>query len=112
MATSEPPVSFDEIDTRRDEMHSTIDQWIDELVNATAAAQASKQFQAWLDVQSRFHDYSARNTMLIHQQFPGATRGAGYRTWQEKFDRQVRKGESGVWIWAPIIMIARQNPAA
>jgi len=28
---------------------------------------------------------------------------AGYRTWQEEFDRHVTEGESAIWIWAPII---------
>jgi len=103
MATSDTSVSFSETDSRREEMHSAIDQWIDDLVSATAAAQACEEFQTWLDVQSRFHDYSARNTMLIHQQRPGASMVAGYQTWQQEFDRQVQEGESAIWIWAPII---------
>ncbi|MXR40797.1 DUF955 domain-containing protein [Halobaculum sp. WSA2] len=103
MASSDPTVSFDETDSRRDEMHSAIDQWIDDLVTATEDARASEAFQAWLDVQSRFHDYSARNTMLITQQQPDARRVAGYRAWQEEFDRQVQEGASAIWIWAPII---------
>ena len=32
-----------------------------------------------------------------------ATRVAGYRTWQEEFDRHVQEGESAIWVWAPII---------
>jgi len=63
----------------------------------------SEEFQEWLDVQSRFHDYSYRNTLLIKRQCPEATRVAGYRTWQEEFDRHVKEGESAIWIWAPII---------
>jgi len=66
-------------------------------------AQASEEFQEWLDVQSRFHDYSYRNTLLIKRQYPEASRVAGYRTWQEEFDRHVTEGESAIWIWAPII---------
>jgi hypothetical protein len=57
----------------------------------------------WLEVQSHFHDYSYRNTLLIKQQGPKATKVAGYRTWQEEFDLHVREGESTIWIWAPII---------
>jgi len=30
-------------------------------------------------------------------------RVAGYRTWQEGFDRHVKEGELAVWIWAPLI---------
>jgi hypothetical protein len=101
--TSDSSVSFEETDTRSDEMNSTIEQWIDELVAGVDDAQASAEFQKWLDVQSRFHDYSYRNTLLIKQQCPEATRVAGYRTWQEEFDRHVQEGESAIWIWAPII---------
>ena len=104
MATaSESSVSFEETDTRSDEMNSTIEQWIDDLVAGVDDAQASAEFQEWLDVQSRFHDYSYRNTLLIKQQCPEATRVAGYRTWQEEFDRHVKEGESAIWIWASII---------
>jgi len=101
-------VSFETNDTRKDEMHSTIEQWAEELVENVEAAKASDQFQQWLDVQSRFHDYSHRNTLLIARQCPDATKVAGYRTWQEEFDRQVTEGEQAIWIWAPII--ARQCP--
>ncbi|MDT3435541.1 ImmA/IrrE family metallo-endopeptidase [Haloarcula sp. 1CSR25-25] len=101
-------VQFSSSDTRTDEMHRTIEQWAEELVDDVAEAKTSEQFQAWLDVQSRFHDYSYRNTLLIARQCPEATKVAGYRTWQEEFDRQVQDGESAIWIWAPII--AKQCP--
>jgi hypothetical protein len=97
------PVSFNDSDSRHDEMHSTIEEWIDELSELVDKATASEEFQAWLDVQSRFHDYSYRNTLLIKQQCPEATKVAGYRTWQEEFDRHVKEGEQAIWIWAPII---------
>jgi len=79
MATqSETSISFEESDTRHDEMHSTIEHWIDELVDHVDDAQESNEFQEWLDVQSRFHDYSHRNTLLIKLQCPEATKVAGY----------------------------------
>ncbi|MDS0300977.1 ArdC-like ssDNA-binding domain-containing protein [Halogeometricum sp. S1BR25-6] len=101
--TSDSSVSFEETDTRRDEMHSTIKAWIDDLVDHVNDAQASEEFQEWLDVQSRFHDYSHRNTLLIKRQCPEATKVAGYNTWRNEFDRHVQEGESAIWIWAPII---------
>jgi hypothetical protein len=101
--TRDSSVSFDQTDTRSDEMNSTIEQWIDDLVAGVDDAQASEEFQEWLDVQSRFHDYSYRNTLLIKRQCPEASRVAGYRTWQEEFDRHIKEGESAIWIWAPII---------
>jgi len=103
VTTSNSSVSFAETDTRSDEMHSTIDQWIDELIAGVDDAQASAEFQTWLDIQSSFHEYSYQNTLLIKQQCREATRVAGYRTWQEEFDRHVQEGESAIWIWAPII---------
>ncbi|WP_248898267.1 ImmA/IrrE family metallo-endopeptidase [Haloplanus halobius] len=107
--TSNASVSFEETDTRSDEMNSTIEQWIDELVAGVDDAQASEEFQEWLDVQSRFHDYSHRNTLLIKLQCPEATKVAGYNTWRNDLDRHVQEGEQAIWIWAPII--AKQCPA-
>jgi hypothetical protein len=104
MATTERArVRFDDTDTRSDEMHSTIEQWAQDLVEGVDDARASEQFQQWLDVQQRFHDYSYRNTLLITLQCPEATKVAGYNTWQTEFDRQVKQGEEAIWIWAPII---------
>ncbi|GAA0234642.1 ArdC-like ssDNA-binding domain-containing protein [Haladaptatus pallidirubidus] len=96
-------VSFDESDTRHNVMYSTTEHWIDDLTALTDKARATQQFQDWLEVQSKFHDYSYRNTLLITLQCPNATKVAGYNTWRTEFDRHVKEGESGIWIWAPII---------
>jgi antirestriction protein ArdC len=94
--------SFTDVDDRTDTMHDTIDAWLDQLANGVDDAQTSEHFQQWLDVQSRFHDYSLNNTLLIYAQMPDATRIAGYNTWREEFDRHVQEGEQAIWIWAPI----------
>ncbi|WP_246986851.1 ImmA/IrrE family metallo-endopeptidase [Halorientalis marina] len=104
MASSECTTKrFDDRETRDEQMRATIDEWVADLTDLVDDARASEEFQEWLDVQSRFHDYSHRNTLLIKQQCPEATKVAGYRTWQEEFDRHVQEGESAIWIWAPII---------
>ena len=46
------------------------------------------------------YSYSARNVFLILYQMPEATRVAGYTRWQ-KLSRQVRRGETGITIFAP-----------
>jgi hypothetical protein len=102
-STDTSRVSFEDRDTRDDQMQRTLTEWAQDIVDLVEEAQASDEFQEWLDVQSRFHDYSHRNTLLIKEQCPDATRVAGYRTWQEEFDRHVQEGESAIWIWAPII---------
>jgi hypothetical protein len=103
MSVTERPASFTETETRSDEMNETIKTWVDDLVDLVDEAAASEEFKAWLDVQSHFHDYSYRNTLLIKHQYPHATRVAGYNTWRTEFDRHVQEGESAIWIWAPII---------
>lgn len=62
----------------------------------------SGRFEEYLDVMSRFHNYSARNCILIMMQCPQATHVASYRKWQNEFHRQVRKGEKAIRILAPI----------
>ena len=79
--TTAEPVSFANTDSRYDDIHSAIGGWIEELCDLVDEAQGSEEFQAWLDVQSRFQDYSYRNTLVIKQQCHEATRVAGYRTW-------------------------------
>lgn len=62
----------------------------------------SKQLSDYLATMARFHQYSLNNIMLIATQKPGATRVAGYRAWL-KLGRQVRHGEKGIRILAPMI---------
>ncbi len=61
----------------------------------------SDEFKRYLAFAARFHRYSANNSLLILVQKPGATRVAGYRRWRE-LSRQVRRGEEGLKILAPI----------
>ncbi len=51
---------------------------------------------------SRFTDYSARNKLLIYLQNPRARHCMGFRSWR-KYGRQVRKGERGISILAPLL---------
>ena len=60
-----------------------------------------EEFKRYLAFAARFHRYSANNSLLILLQRPGATRVAGYRRWRE-LSRQVRRGEGGIRILAPI----------
>ena len=94
--------TFDATDDRDDEMGEAIAEWTEELVEGVQDAEASEDFQEWLEVQSAFHDYSFRNTLLIKMQKPDATQVAGFWTWQNEFDRHVTKGEDAIWIWGPI----------
>jgi len=48
------------------------------------------------------------NSLLILTQCPQATRVAGYRTWQT-LGRQVRRGERGLAILAPVVVRQRRE---
>jgi hypothetical protein len=84
-------------EARRAEILAKLSDGIDRLTD-------SAEWQRYLDVQSRFHQYSFANTMLILCQRPDATRVASFKKWLE-LDRCVNKGETGIRIWAP-----RGNP--
>jgi hypothetical protein len=75
---------------------------IDQLRQGVATLTSTDQWTQWLRVQRRFHIYSWGNSLLVLMQRPDATRVAGYHTWKS-VGRQVRKGERGIAILAPIV---------
>lgn len=76
------------------ELLEKLDKKIDQVKN-------SKEFKEMLQFFAKFHKYSYQNTILIQLQKPDATYVAGYRQWQKKFNRHVKKGEKGIAILAP-----------
>jgi len=81
-------------------MRARIDESVEALAKAVDEVRASSTFQAYLNVQARFHHYSWHNSLLILMQAPSASRVAGFQTWK-KLGRFVRKGERGIMIFAP-----------
>jgi antirestriction protein ArdC len=78
-----------------------------QLLEQVQRLSSSEQWRAMLTVATRFHTYSPNNVLLISAQRPDATRVAGYRAWTA-LGRQVRKGEHGIAILAP--MLRRTDP--
>jgi antirestriction protein ArdC len=72
------------------------------LVAKTAALVTSEGWAEYLAFAARFRQYSFNNTMLIMIQLPTATRVASYKQWAA-MGRQVRKGEKGLSIFAPMM---------
>lgn len=85
----------DKRDERLEEMHEA-------LVKKTDALVTSEGWLQYLDFASKFRQYSFNNTLLILIQCPTATRVASYKKWAE-LGRQVRKGEKGLQIFAPMM---------
>lgn len=70
----------------------------------------SEAWRAMLRAAVGMGRYSFRNIMLILLQRPDATHVAAYREWQKR-GRQVRKGERGIRILAPMELRRRDEEA-
>jgi len=68
-----------------------------------------ESFQRFLSLRSRFESYSWHNRLLICMQRPDATLVAGYQRWRQ-MGRQVRKGEKGIAILAPVLVKGSSSP--
>jgi hypothetical protein len=101
--------SFDDKETRSDDVEVAVEEWLSDLAAGVSTAAASEEFQSYLDVMSEFHTYSRNNQLLIKMQCPEASKVAGFNSWRDDFDRTVQKGESAIWIWAP--MTAKKCPS-
>ena len=81
---------------------ATVRDIAEKLENGVKELMSSDKYAEYLKTMSRFRQYSTRNTLLIHLQSPEAKRVGGFRFWQEKFNRHVKKGEHGIKIFAPV----------
>ena len=83
---------------RADELHQ-------QLLDKVTQLRTSEEWLQAMTAAARFHDYSFGNWLLLwsqaEQRATKVTRPAGYRTWQS-MGRQVRRGERGYQILAPI----------
>jgi hypothetical protein len=83
---------------------ASIEEAIKSLAQETNQKRQSSLFISYLDMMGKFHNYSFYNELLIAIQKPGATNVAGFKTWQTKFERSVKKGEKGIAILAPVLV--------
>ena len=65
------------------------------------------RYQEFLKVMTKFHSYSLNNTLLIAMQRPDATLCNSYKRWQS-LGRQVKRGEKGITIIAPVPVKAKK----
>lgn len=100
--SSRPRRSTADRDARLDALHAQLTARVEAMVTDPGA------WREWLDFASRFRGYSFNNVLMILSQRPDATGPfAGYRQWQAS-GRQVRRGETGLTILAP--MTRRPEP--
>jgi hypothetical protein len=84
------------------DLKARITEHIEELARATDIARVSEEMLRYLDMCSRFHQYSPFNVWLILMGKPDATIVAGFHKWIS-MKRFVRKGERGIAILAPVL---------
>lgn len=85
----------------REDVLKQSEQALEELAEALAQGR-SDTLVRYLEMLSRFHQYSFGNCMLIARQRPDATHVAGFHRWKQ-FSRHVKKDEKGILILAPIV---------
>lgn len=83
-------------------MDEQVKKLMDELVDGVTGIFDSEKYKNYLRIMAKFPHYSFNNTLLIYLQRPAASHVAGYQTWKSKFGRQVKKGEKGIQILAPV----------
>lgn len=86
----------------REQRMAELDEAMERLDEGVRAVFESGKWERYLEVMSRFRRYSANNSPLIAMQMPNATAVASYTDWKRKFGQQVRKGEHGIRILAPV----------
>lgn len=87
-----------------------MDSIMQNLETGVAELFTSERYQEYLKTMSKFHNYSFNNTLLIAMQRPDATLVTGYRNWQS-MGRQVKKGEKGITIIAPVPIKRKKEQA-
>lgn len=74
-----------------------------ELESGLQELMTSEKYLDFLNTMAERPRYSLNNTILIYLQKPNATFLAGYSKFREIYGHQVKQGEKGIKIFAPII---------
>lgn len=78
----------------------SITNFVKDLAEETDAFKKTELFKQYLEVMSKFWNYSFHNQFLILIQKPNASRVMGFRKWN-KLNRYVKRGEKGIKILCP-----------
>lgn len=81
---------------------------LDRIESGLETINTNEEWLAYLSFQSKFYNYSFRNTMLIYLQNPEATYVKGYKAWNQ-LGRYVKKGSRGLAILAPCFRKADES---
>lgn len=79
-----------------------VEEILEQLEYGIKAVFDSDRYKQYLQVMSKFHDYSPGNTLLIAMQMPTASYVAGYNKWIS-MNRHVMGGQKAIKILAPMV---------
>ena len=60
-------------------------------------------FEKYLILSSSLYNFSYYNLILIYKQYPEATTIAGYTTWTNVFDSEIKQNEKPIFIFVPAL---------
>lgn len=78
--------------------------YVNDLANTTDEKTMSAEIRRYLTFFAGFRGHSFYNTILIYIQNHNATKVAGFRQWEAKHHRRVKKGAKGIMIFAPVFL--------
>ena len=104
-----PPRPVNPIILTADKPTEKIKEITDRLEQGITELFDSERYKEYLQVMSKFHNYSFNNTLLIAMQKPDASLIAGFNAWKNNFGRNVIRGEKGIRILAPSPYKIRQE---
>ena len=104
-----PPRPVNPIILTADKPAEKITEITDRLEQGITELFDSERYKEYLQVMSKFHNYSFNNTLLIAMQKPDASLIAGFNAWKNNFGRNVMRGEKGIRILAPSPYKIRQE---
>lgn len=87
--------------SKSEKVKERVNALLDQLEDGISKLFESDKYKEYLNVMSKFHNYSFNNLLLIYMQKPDATNIAGYTSWNKSFHRHVKKGEKAIKIIAP-----------
>ena len=96
----------------KEQAQKHLSDMVDKLNEGIQMVFDSERYKSFMAFWSGFHSYSFRNTLLIMLQNPKASVCAGFNKWKE-VGRNVKKGEKGLTVLAPImkkVEVERKNP--
>lgn len=84
----------------KEKKQQEIKKIVDSIEDGIKSFMNSDKYKEYLKVMSKFHNYSANNSVLIWMQKKDASVVAGFNTWKS-LNRVVKRGEKAISILAP-----------